>query len=553
LWLATGNLLLGHRLRKNQKPLECDSPIPVYISDAAISPCLVGLFRPAVYLTPECAADETIFRHVLAHELTHYAHKDHIWALVRCVCLCVYWFNPLVWIAAWFSRRDCELACDEGAIKRLGEAERIAYGRSLLLVVSQASPSGRLMLTATTMAESKKQLKERVKFIAHKPKWSLIATACMMLVCILVTGCVVTGPTMNSPANVAETKPWEVSEEVKLHLKQEYVQFYPDHSCTVEDVQMAVISHTDSDYVLVISCKCGSVNLNASWDELLMDAIADLQFYVPNGWFFTFYKDGEFRTLSEAYNAGWLDYTQLHTVWDDYYAQFPKALEKWKQYHAGASQPPKRDPSGLDYEVNADGVTCTITGMGVCNDLEVVIPEYIDGYKVTAIGKMAFWAQMRITRVVMPDSVISIGDSAFKECENLVVVKLSASLERIDTQAFVNCKNLRAITLPGSLRYIGHAAFSKCSSLKEMIIPYGVETIYSGTFSYCQRLQLLVIPSSVTRIKDGAFNACLGLSEIIYRGTKARWEMVEKNDPWYPNSKQWIISCVDGEVTERKA
>ena len=133
-------------------------------------------------------------RHVLTHELTHYAHKDHIWSVVRCVCLCVYWFDPLVWVAAWFSRRDCELACDEGALKRLGEGERIAYGRSLLDVVSHASTPANLMQTATSMNESKKQLRERVNFIVKKQKISIIAAVCMVIVCAIVAGCAAAGP-----------------------------------------------------------------------------------------------------------------------------------------------------------------------------------------------------------------------------------------------------------------------------------------------------------------------------------------------------------------------
>ena len=48
------------------------------------SPCLSGLFHPAIYLTPEVAENETALRHVLAHEATHYAHKDHIWSALRC-------------------------------------------------------------------------------------------------------------------------------------------------------------------------------------------------------------------------------------------------------------------------------------------------------------------------------------------------------------------------------------------------------------------------------------------------------------------------------------
>lgn len=194
VWLATTNLLIGRSLRSSKETLACESPIPVYVSKKAGSPCLVGLFRPAVYLTPECAADENILRYSLTHELAHYVHKDHIWALVRCVCLCVYWFDPLVWVAAWFSRQDCELACDEGAIKRLGEEERIAYGRALLQVVTNTFVPGRLMLIATTMAETKKQLRQRVNFIARKPKWSIVAAVCMVLICAVVAGCTATGP-----------------------------------------------------------------------------------------------------------------------------------------------------------------------------------------------------------------------------------------------------------------------------------------------------------------------------------------------------------------------
>lgn len=372
----------------------------------------------------------------------------------------------------------------------------------------------------------------------------------VLLVCALLLGLCACGAAPEAPA---ETKPWEVSEEVERQLKQAYIDYCPPHSCTAEDVQMAVISQLTSGYVLVISCKCGSVDLNASWDDLMMDAVADLQFYMPNGWFFQFYKDGEFRFLSGAYNAGWLDYAQLRTVWDDYYAQFPKALETWQKYNGGVSEPSERDPSGLDYEVNADGVTCTVTGMGVCNDTEVVIPEYIDGYKVTAIGKMAFWAKIWVTSVVMPDSVISIGDSAFKECENLKSITLSASLERIAIQAFYNCKSLERIDLPTSVNYIGHAAFSQCSSLQEITIPDGVEAILDGTFSYCKKLKTLSIPNSVNQIEDGAFNYCLELSNIIYRGTKAQWATVEQVDPWYPNSKEWTVHCLDDEVVQRKA
>ena len=107
VWFTIVNLRHSRMLLKNREKLECDSPIPVYVSEKVGSPCLVGLFRPAIYLTPECAASEETMRHVLTHELTHYRHMDHIWSVVRCICLCVYWFNPLVWVFLYIFRIFC--------------------------------------------------------------------------------------------------------------------------------------------------------------------------------------------------------------------------------------------------------------------------------------------------------------------------------------------------------------------------------------------------------------------------------------------------------------
>lgn len=215
VWFVVVNLRHSRILRRNREKLACDSSIAVYVSEKVSSPCLMGLLRPVVYLTPASAAKEETCRHVLTHELTHYRHGDHIWSLVRCLCLCVYWFNPLVWVAAWCSRRDCELACDEGALKRLGSYERIAYGKSLLEVVSYASAPAHLMQTATAMNETKKQLKERVEFIVRKQKRSLVAAVSMVLVCVVVSGCAMSGPS---------AKEAERSIEVNYQLEKEIYQ-----------------------------------------------------------------------------------------------------------------------------------------------------------------------------------------------------------------------------------------------------------------------------------------------------------------------------------------
>lgn len=207
-WFILINIRYRRKIRRSRMEAEnVDCPIPVYVTGDVGSPCLVGTFRPAVYLTPESAADPAVLRHVLTHELTHWRHYDHIFSLLRCLCLCVYWFNPLVWLAAYYSRRDCELACDEGAILRLGEEERIAYGRSLLDVVSRAATPVMLLQTATSMNETKRELKRRVALIAKKRKISVIAVGTMAAVCFVAAG-------FCSAATVEHTDPVDPADDM---------------------------------------------------------------------------------------------------------------------------------------------------------------------------------------------------------------------------------------------------------------------------------------------------------------------------------------------------
>ena len=163
----------------------------VFVSPAAGSPCLFGLLRPAIYLTPETDADETARRHCLAHEQTHYRHGDHIWPALRCVCLALHWFDPLVWWAAALSRTDAELACDEDAVRSLGEAERTAYGRTLLQMTCRGHVS--LLSAAMSMSGKGSQIRARIRAIAKPVKPALPALLAAVLFAVLAAGCTMTG------------------------------------------------------------------------------------------------------------------------------------------------------------------------------------------------------------------------------------------------------------------------------------------------------------------------------------------------------------------------
>ena len=160
VFLLTVNLKFYLGLKKRRQPAGKYRGRTVYAADGLSTPCLFGLLRPAIYLTPGLSEAER--EHVLAHEYAHFRQGDHIWAALRGVCLALHWYNPLVWLAAYLSRRDCELSCDEGAVRLLGEASRADYGRTLVgLVARRTTPADRACC-ATTMTGGKSARKERV-------------------------------------------------------------------------------------------------------------------------------------------------------------------------------------------------------------------------------------------------------------------------------------------------------------------------------------------------------------------------------------------------------
>lgn len=193
-FMLTCNAHFRLKIRRGRRPLEVtQTSLPVFVSDQLETPCMFGLFRPTIYLTPETVEDEEKLRHVLEHELTHYCHGDYITAPLRCLALVLHWYNPLVWWAAKASRLDGELACDEGTIARLGESERSSYGRTLIRMTCTNRHVADVMLTATTMCGSKRTIKERITRIARKPHMAALTVAVVALTALIAVGCTFTG------------------------------------------------------------------------------------------------------------------------------------------------------------------------------------------------------------------------------------------------------------------------------------------------------------------------------------------------------------------------
>ena len=206
VFFFVSNLRFYLKLRRRRKLVSAECPLRVYSVDNLSSSCLFG---NAVYVSSETAKDGEKLKHVLAHELSHYRHGDHVWTLLRSAALVIHWYNPLVWWAAALSRQDSELCADAGALKRLGEEEREKYGSTLIELSAGRAARVSLLCTATTMTNGKRSLKERVTMIASRPRMTVAVVLAVAIVLSVAAGCAFTGAKeeQKEPEETADSTP----------------------------------------------------------------------------------------------------------------------------------------------------------------------------------------------------------------------------------------------------------------------------------------------------------------------------------------------------------
>lgn len=205
--VSGGHMLLSRQrfirqLKKNRSPVTEDvisgnfaerlaaRGMKVYQVQGLPGPCLVG---KDIYMGSRIADDRNSLPHILAHEYCHALHGDGVWAFLRCFLTAVYWFDPLVWAAAYAARQDSELACDEGAVRLLGESERFAYGRTLLNLLENGNGKEGCSSMAFMLDRGEKGVRERISVLAGCGGRKRMAAALVFAAALMLCGCAFTG------------------------------------------------------------------------------------------------------------------------------------------------------------------------------------------------------------------------------------------------------------------------------------------------------------------------------------------------------------------------
>lgn len=200
------------------------------------------------------------------------------------------------------------------------------------------------------------------------------------------------------------------------------------------------------------------------------------------------------------------------------------------------------------------------------SDSDVVIPNSIDGFVVTAISMYAFSGRSDLASITIPSTIQSIGEDAFLECDGLKKVYVSSiedwckidfsypdanplrrgadlyvdnklvtdvtipdGVKSIGKYAFYGYSSLKSISFPSSIRSIGEDAFSDCTNLDEVYATniedwckIKFEDEFSNPIFYARKIYIdgelatdITIPKGITKICDYAFVNCETITNVV--------------------------------------
>ena len=162
--LTAGRLVLQQRrFVRGLGPLAPAAPDVLHARTCEGLPAAYGVLRPRIVVPADFHTRYTDAERalVLCHERLHIQRGDLIGNLLAALLRSLFWFNPLMHLAARLHRLDQEFACDAAVIAR-HPGERRRYGEAMLKAHLAGTP-----LPAGCHWTYRHPLKERIAMLKH--------------------------------------------------------------------------------------------------------------------------------------------------------------------------------------------------------------------------------------------------------------------------------------------------------------------------------------------------------------------------------------------------
>ena len=225
-----------------------------------------------------------------------------------------------------------------------------------------------------------------------------------------------------------------------------------------------------------------------------------------------------------------------------------------------------------------------VTGIGTCDNFNVVVPDKYNNLPVKEIGNNAFY-NCDLTSILIPDSITDIGVNAFYGCNQLTIYCEASSEPNgwssdwnccfrpvywgITAEDIIHQNSLQFLIADGNAVVTGHEV-----DVTNVVIPsnitvnemtYSVTSIGQSSFENCSSLTSIMIPNSITDIYNNFFG-CEQLTIYCEANSKpSKWSSdwnnsfrpvywgVTQEDIIYQNGLQLLIIDGDAVVTGHEA
>ncbi len=137
------DLLNISKLNNSISKINLKRKVIIKISNTIKSPASLGIFKPVILFPKDFKFDDVeLLNHITIHEYMHIKNYHFIIKIISIIFLCVFWFNPAVWLAYLYVDRDIEILCDRQVIKFIGYEEREKYALNLVDMLPEKKEYG---------------------------------------------------------------------------------------------------------------------------------------------------------------------------------------------------------------------------------------------------------------------------------------------------------------------------------------------------------------------------------------------------------------------------
>lgn len=256
----------------------------------------------------------------------------------------------------------------------------------------------------------------------------------------------------------------------------------------------------------------------------------------------------------------WFDLT-----WDDsknwfremkynYFAITDTTVVEWKDAHLGSSTPQmgsatfldNHTPDDADYQYYIYPLPARSTAPFASDDIIELRETFtVDGntYALVGYNKVQLIKTKTSGTLTVADTVLYGG----RTYEIVAIGAMDANGYFIKGDVFVS-NSLTSIIISGNVLNVDMYAFGECFSLETLRILHGTESIDHAAFFNCTDLKEITLPKSLTFIGSQAFAYCYDLEIVIFEGSVAEWEAIEKHSKWNQGCSMLTVYCTDGTI-----